>query len=121
MMTVSDELLASEPDINFVTSADKSFIQWFDAILGLLSASTLLLVGHLVKFQSNVSWQGLLLTSLASVSLFSYVLLASLSGNSIAEKMLHHYRVSWNILHTDDMLESKFYKNFFFRLKFGTI
>ena len=91
MMTLSDELLAQEP-MYLATPSQKTFLQWFDAALGLLSVSTLLLVGHLVKTQSNISWQGLIVTSLAMVSLFVYVLHTFLASNSISERMLLRYQ-----------------------------
>ena len=49
-------------------------------------------MGHLVKTHSDLSWQGLMLTSFASMVLFTYVLCESLYGGSLAEKMLHHYQ-----------------------------
>ena len=91
MMTLSDELLVQEP-MYLATPSQKTFLQWFDAALGLLSVSTLLLVGHLVKTQSNISWQGLIVTSLAMVSLFIYVLHTFLASNSISERMLLRYQ-----------------------------
>ena len=49
-------------------------------------------MGHLVKTHSDLSWQGLMLTSFASLVLFTCVLCESLYGGSLAEKMLHHYQ-----------------------------
>lgn len=91
LMTIADELRVSNSDFDWGQKQDKSFLQWTDAVLGVLSSCSLLLVGHLVKSHSNISWQGLMLTSFLSSCLFFYVLIDALYGASISEKMVHHY------------------------------
>ena len=91
LMTLSDELRDVNSELLVGSSSAQQ--QWLDASLGLLSSCSLLLVGHLIKTHSNLSWQGLLFTSLLSVGLFTYVLCADcLFADSISEKMVQHYQ-----------------------------
>lgn len=92
LMTIGDELRVSDSDFNWGQHDEAEFLQWSDATLGVLSSCSLLLVGHLVKTQSNLSWQGLMFTSFVSMVLFTYVLCESLFGASVAEKMVHYYQ-----------------------------
>ena len=88
LLTIADEFRMTDP-LDFDSESQKLFLHWSDGILGVFCAISLLLVGHLVKTQSDLSWRLLLLCSLLNTTLFAYILGYVTHADSIAEKMLH--------------------------------
>ena len=91
LLTVADEVRMTDP-LDLDTDSEKLFLHWTDGILGVFCAVSLLLVGHLVKTQSDLSWRFLLLCSFLNTGLFAYILGYVTNADSISEKMLHFFQ-----------------------------
>ena len=97
LLTIADEFRMTDP-LDFDSDSQKLFLHWSDGILGVFCAISLLLVGHLIKTQSDLSWRLLLLCSVFNTSLFAYILGYVTHADSISEKLLHVFHENlWEI------------------------